>query len=225
MPIKARRLQEEFQFFVDELTEKEMLIDLNPLVAAESEKQTRLSWTTDGGLAYLLTEHSSIEQYIEVLNRRDFSLCLKDGGLLQVDYTIKNSEITHHRLCYMPCPFQFELSEWPGVAIAEIPSLMSAADLIRDARLASPIRFDFDIDFSDDKHAHSHLTINKKTCRIPAYGPVSLGHFFRFILRYFYESDFDRGPWLSEIRPKLFTRTLNHPSPHEIHIESAIGYD
>ena len=205
---KTRRILDDFAGFLDESTEKGLLIDSNPLVTSHTKKGARLSWSASANLSYLFTEHASIEQYVRVLENRDFSFCLFDGGLVQVDYTIKGDEIMGHRLCYMPCPFSYQPEEWAGYALSEIPSMMSVGDLIADARLASPIRFDFDKEFSDDKHTHSHLTVNKQTCRIPAYGPVSLGHFFRFVLRYFYETDFDNGPWLVDVRPRLFTRTL-----------------
>lgn len=225
MSSTARRLQGEFELFLDELTERGLLIDSNSLAVLRYGNRTRLSWSASAGLGYLFTDHSTIEQYVEVLERRDFSLCLHDGGLAQIDYTLSGDEIVAHRLCYIPCPFQYEVADWPGISLASIPSLMSAGELIRDARLVSPIRFDFDVAFADHRHAHSHLTLNKQTCRIPVYGPVSPGHFFRFVLRYFYESNFDTGPWLESVRPKLFSRTLGHPSPHEMHIESAVGYD
>lgn len=221
---KERRILDDFTLFLDELTERGLLIDGNPLIAFHFKNKTRLSWSTSANLAYLFTEHSSIEQYVEVLQRRDFSFCLFDGGLIQVDYTIEDDEVVAHRLCYIPCPFEYEPSQWLGIPLAEIPSMMSVGEFIKSARLSSPIRFDFDSEFSDEKHAHSHLTLNKQTCRIPAYGPISLGHFLRFILRYFYEPQFDAGNWLADVRPKLYTRTLPHPSPHEIHIESSIGF-
>ncbi|WP_075358828.1 DUF2290 domain-containing protein [Caballeronia sordidicola] len=221
---KTRRILDDFAGFLDEATEKGLLRDSNQLVSFSTRKGMRYSWDAGANLSYLFTDHASIEQYVEVLLRRDYSFCLFDGGIIQIDYTIKDNEIMGHRLCYTPCPFHYEPGDWIGIALSEIPSMMSASELIKDARLGSPIRFDFDSEFNDEKHAHSHLTLNKQTCRIPTYGPLSLGHFFRFILRYFYESNFDNGPWLADVRPKLFTRTLTHPSPHEMHIESAVGY-
>ena len=221
----GQRICENFQSFLDVLIERKLLIDSNQLLSTKSSKGTRLTWSTSTGLAYLFTDHASIEQYIEVLNRRDFNLCLYDGGLIQIDYFIEDDEIIRHRLCYIPCPFHYDPSDWEGIALSDIPSMMTATDLLKDAKLNSPIRFDFDAGFSDDKHAFSHLTLNKNSCRVPAYGPISLGHFFRFVLRYFYEDEFDLGIGWEEFRPKLYSRTLGYPSPHEMHIESAVGFE
>lgn len=225
MASKGRRIIEDYSLFTDALTEKELLIDANSLAQYQLEGCERISWSRYGNLAYLFTDYSTIEQYTQILNNRDFNFCFSDGGLVQIDYTIKADEVIKHRLCYIPCPFSYTPSEWPGISLSDIPSLMGADDFFRNAKLASPIRFDFDAEFKDEKHAHAHLTLNKQTCRIPAYGPVSLGHFFRFIVRYFYEETLEIGEWLAEIRPRLYSRTLEHPSPHEIHIDSAVGFE
>lgn len=221
----VRRIQEDFKFYMDAFIEQEMLIDSNALEVQTSKDQTTITWAGSSGLSYLFSEYSSIKQYIDTLNNRDFTFCLADGALIQICYQVAKDEIIYHRLCYVPCPFDFKPEEWPGISLADIPSLLTDQDLINGARLASPIRFDFDAEFSDERHSHSHLSLNKKTCRIPAYGPVSLGHFLRFVLRYFYEDEFDAGSWWAEVQPKLYKRTLNFPSPHEIHIESAIGFE
>lgn len=221
----VNEITEEFQCVLDALIERELLIDSNPLLVQSSSEGTRISWASSAGLSYLFSEYSTFGQYIETLNQRDFNLCFFDGGLVQINYFVENDEIVAHRLCYVPCPFNYVASEWEEFSLCDIPSLMSASDLLQETRLASPVRFDFDKEFSDDRHAHSHVSLNKQSCRIPTYGPVSLGHFFRFILRYFYEEQFDADMWWADLRPRLYTRTLDHPSPHEIHIESAVGFE
>ncbi|MGZ5011799.1 MAG: DUF2290 domain-containing protein [Methylobacter sp.] len=223
MNLIASHILEEFQFFLDALIDRELLIDSNSLIIQSSERGTSISWSNSTGLSYLFSDYSNFEQYIEILNRRDFSLCFYDGGLIQINYFIADNQVKYHRLCYIPCPFKYEASDWTGISLSEIPSMMSESDLLRDTRLASPIRFDFDVSFTDEKHAHSHVSINKQSCRIPAYGPISLGHFFRFVLRYFYEDHFDADNSWAGLRPRLYSRTLNYPSPHEFHIESAVG--
>lgn len=225
MDAMVQQIRRDYQFFLDIMTERGLLIDANPLSIQETAVGIRTSWASTTGLSYLFTDYASVDQYVEMLNRREFSLCFSDGSLLQIDYYVVDGEITSHRLCYVPCPFNYSAADWEGFALSDIPSMMSSAELLRETRLASPIRFDFDAKFSDEKHAHAHLSINKQSCRIPAYGPVSLGHFFRFILRYFYEDEFDVSPWWSDVRPSLYSRTLGHPRPHEMHLESSVGFD
>lgn len=220
----SKQILAEYTATLDALVERELLIDSNPLLATQYQDRTHLTWSNSTGLSYLFSDHSSIEQYVSTLNNRDFSFCLLDGSLVQIEYWIEDGVISHHRLCFVPCPFPYAQEDWVGFSLAEIPYLMSAEDLLKTARLASPVRFDFDSNVEDARHSRAHLTFNMQTCRVPAYGPVSLGHFIRFILRYFFQSEFESQTWWHEIQPRLYARTLDHPSPHEVHIESAVGF-
>lgn len=221
----VKRIKDDFSIFVDSMTEQGFLLDMNPLTAFESKNGTLLSWSSTAGLAYLFTDYANIAQYVELLQRRDFSLCLIDGGLIQIEYRLDKDGIIGHRLCYTPCPFEYKSEDWEGISLADIPYLLSEKELLERTRLASPFRFDFDINFSDEKHAHAHVSVNRQTCRIPAYGPISLAHFLRFVMRYFQEEMFDSGSWWTELSPKLYTRTLPRPVPHELYIESVVGYE
>ncbi len=138
-------------------------------------------------------------------------------------YTVGPKGISYHRLCYFPCPFEFSPDEVEEISLEDFPSLLNAQELHQRIRLGSPIRFDFDADFSDERHTNSHLTINKVSCRVPVFGPVSPGHFLRFVLRYFYEDEFgvDR---IDTHKPRFYARTLSHPPPHEIYMDTAFTH-
>ena len=206
----------------DELIGRKLLMDCCTLVPFESRQGTVLSWSGGAHLSYLFAEYSTLEHYQAILDLRDFCFCFSDGGLVQIRYEIQDRAIIRHRLCYFPCPFSFTYEDSEGISLAELPYLFSAEELRTRLRLATPIRFDFDAEFTDGHHAHSHFSINKESCRVPAYGPVSLGHFLRFVLRYFYETEFvGLGEW-DVLKPRFYQRTLCYPSPHELHLESAV---
>ena len=226
----ARQLLENYNDLMDCLIEEGLLIDSNPLEVQEYEvledsgekiRKTNLTWSGMSGLSYLMEEHASIEQYTEIVKRRDFNFCLYDGSLIQIHYQVSNDGIIKHRLCYVPCPFFYPTEEHIGLGLCDIPDLMNESDFRREIRLCSPIRFDFDAKFFDDKHSHSHVTLNRSTCRLPAYGPVSLGHFIRFIFRYFYEEKFEASSWWHDYSPRIYTKTLASPFPHEFHLQSS----
>lgn len=220
----ASRILAEYNAATDELLERELLIDSRSLIPFETQQRTMLSWSGGAHLSYLYGEYSTLEHYRAMLNQRDFCLCFADGGLVQIRYDIEDKEIVSHRLCYFPCPFSFESEDLEGISLSDVPLLFSADELRTRFRLASPIRFDFDADIADERHAHSHVSLNKETCRLPAYGPVSLGHFFRFILRYFYEVEFANLNEWEDLTPQLYRRTLQHPPPHEFHLDTASSY-
>lgn len=213
-------IKADFRSFEESLIERNLLIDSNPLLSLRSQQSTFLSWSNHAKLAYLFEDFSTIAQFKMMLAKRDFHFCMRDGGIFQIYYEIKGDRIRKHRLCYVPCPFHYAAEEWRGVSLDEIPDMMCAEDFITRTRLGSPVRFDFDSEMTDKKHAHSHFSFNKQTCRIPAYGPISLGHFFRFIMRYFYEINFDSDSCWEEIKPKRFERTLDGFVPHEFHMDT-----
>ena len=220
----ASQILAEYSAATDEIIERELLIDSRSLIPFESQQRTMLSWSGGAHLCYLYGEYSTLEHYCAILEQRDFCLCFADGGLVQIRYDIKDRAIISHRLCYFPCPFSFDSEDSEGVSLSVLPLLFSANELRSRIKLASPIRFDFDAELSDERHARSHVSLNKETCRLPAYGPVSLGHFFRFILRYFYETEFSSLNEWERLRPRFFRRTLQHPPPHEFHLETALSY-
>lgn len=209
---------------MDAFVEAEMLIDSNQLIPFETQHCTTLSWSSKPGLSYQFGEYARIDHYRMIVDQRDFCFCFEDGGVVQVKYDISDGEIVSHRLCYFPCPFTFTPDERQELGLSDLALMLGGEELRTRSKLVSPIRFDYDAEFSDQRHAHAHLSINKDSCRVPAYGPVSLGHFFRFILRYFYETDFLGAANWDDIRPRLFVRTLRHPPPHELHVETAASY-
>lgn len=220
----ASEIIRDYRWAQDELIERGLLMDAGSLVPFESQQRTVLSWSGGAQMSYLFGEYSTIDHYRAILDLRDFCLCFSDGGLVQIRYEIQDRVIVGHRLCYFPCPFSFTSEDSEGIALSEVPLLFSAEELRMRIRLASPIRFDFDAELVDSRHAYSHVSINKESCRLPAYGPVSLGHFLRFIVRYFYETEFRSLSEWEELKPKFYRRTLPHPSPHELHLETAVSY-
>lgn len=220
----ASEILQEFQSAMDELIERGLLIDTNSLIPFEAQDRTTLSWSRESRLSYLFGDYPTIDHYRSILERRDFVLCFQDGGLIQIYYEIENGEITKHRLCFFPCPFRFTFEDRQDISLADIPLLFNEVELRQRIKLNSPIRFEYDAELSDDQHAHSHFSLNKETFRMPAYGPISLGHFFRFVLRYFYETEFSGVSTWTELRPRLYSRTLRYPPPHELHLDTASTY-
>ncbi|MCG8911436.1 DUF2290 domain-containing protein [Pseudomonas sp. DP-17] len=220
----ATEIAHGYSLLQETLIEKGLVIDANNLVRTETRESISLCWASAPNLSYLFGGHTTIDHYIETLERRDFNFAFIDGGIMQIFYKIENEEITKHRLCYVPCPIDYKKEEWEGYTIDEVLSLQDNKSLRESIKMASPVRFDFDLNFRDEKHEHSHVTINKDSCRVPAYGAISLGHFARFILRYFYETEISIEADLNEVRPTLYRRTLPHEMSHELHFDTSTSY-
>lgn len=224
----AEKICNTHRIFLDNIVNLGLVRDSNPLInnfflSSEDGYVNHLTWNKTCNLSYLFGDYLSIKQYLNVLDRRDYTILFSDGAVLQVDYLIREAEILKHRLCYLPSPIEYEPGDLYDLTLDEYIACISNEELVSATRLVTPVRFDFHYKHRDEKHEHSHLTLNKSSCRIPGYGPVSLAHFLKFMMRYFYEDHFEsEGIW-DGIEPAFFNRTLAHPSPHEFHFDSSIG--
>jgi hypothetical protein len=162
-----------------------------------------------------------IEHYRLTVENRDYVLRLLDGSLIQMAYRIEHDEIIWHRLCWFPCPFALS-SEHLEFAEGDVLSLFELFGL-SDVQMVSPIRFEYDAVQSDELHPQSHITVNRETCRVPAYGPISAGHFLKFVLFNFHQGVFANLNNLNELKSVIFTRTLSRPIRHEIFVETPIS--
>lgn len=132
------------------------------------------------------SDFGSLDDYLAALRRGDFACVLMDGGLLQIAFGFRGEELVTHRLCFHPCPIDLSPQEIEGLALDELIELYLEDDWRSRLRLRTPLRFDFDSAAARVMHSASHLHLIASNCRIPVFGPLSLGHFVRFVFRHFY---------------------------------------
>ena len=113
---------------------------------------------------------------------------------MQLSFDYEGDELIRHRLAYVPCPYTLERLDFTD----SLFEMLELSDALRpdEIRLAAPIRFDFDSHAARADHSASHFTLLSPEARIPAIGPLSLGHFVRFIFRHFYPSEWHEFPFL-----------------------------
>jgi hypothetical protein len=134
------------------------------------------------------------------LRNGQYTALLTDGALLQVSYTFDRDDVIGHRLCYYPCPLVLkpEISDFingfddqlADELDAQRSALNESTDVESgfDLRLRGPLRFDFDVQSAGPNHSASHLHLLHDESRWPICGPLSIGHFVRFVFRHFYSS-------------------------------------
>jgi hypothetical protein len=225
MPIQNRlvnQIRDELIYGLNLLLAADLVIDANNVVIAEAGGRINVSWTTTPNLGYLFSDFATLEHYQAVLLNRDYNILLADGSIVQVSYQVEGDEVTRHRLCYFPCPFLVDTDEIAEYGLNDLIDLLCADEFQSRLRLVSPVRFDFDAEFFDEYHHYSHMTTIKKTCRVPAFGPLSVGHFLRFVLSYFYQSHFSNDESFDELQARFYSRTLSVPPGHELFFETSI---
>ncbi len=203
---------------IDALSSAGIVLDSNPVGVTGAGARLRVSWVgTTGALALWQNDSPSLAEYTTWLRNRQFSVVLRDGALLQVSFDFQREDLVGHRLVYIPCPFDFD----PELLL-EIPLLDLLEDFgppsIGDIRLRSPVRFDFDPAAAAPGHAASHLTVVAGSCRVASAGPLSLGHFVRFVFRQFYPELWNTHPFLRQWAQASSNRTLLPDEESELHI-------
>jgi len=161
-----------------------------------------------------------IDEYLDYLQRGDYTCVLSDGALLQLSFTFRRRRLIKHRLCFYPCPVLVAGDQVSGELSLQDLVEMTLAEKVRDrVRLRSPLRFDFDGDAARRGHSASHLHLAYTECRWPVYGPLSLGHFVRFVFRHFYPDLWRDHVGLRQWTLNRERRTVTREEEGELYIE------
>lgn len=219
-----RRQCRQINRFLDTLQAAELAIYTRGAVVRESTGEyARVTWprgprATVGDL--FLGDFYSVDTYCNWLESQELSAILFDGSILQLTFDFLGRDLAGHRLAYIPCPFvvdddiQLLLQEEPVLDVI----LLLRAEGERFLRMRAPIRFDYDPDAGTDEHPASHLTMNHSECRVPAHGPLSLGHFVDFVFRHFYPDEWREYDFLREQPKDEFTACLRPGHETQLHI-------
>jgi hypothetical protein len=156
----------------------------------EQHSATRRSvmWVRTGDHSLVAGNPARLEDYITLLVNHEYSYVMHDGGVIQVAYTFERDQIHRHRLMYFPCPFPVtsrDIASYNG-GLLDLISDQFMPEIEENLLLKSPIRFDYAPGDAADYHPASHLTINDRSCRIPARAPLRFDTFMKFILENFY---------------------------------------
>lgn len=120
-------------------------------------------------------------------------------------------------------------AEGEGVNVQQLatvaPEEVALAEVASKARvrLRSPIRFDFDREGQGPGHPASHIHLTHEECRWPVFGPISLGHFIRFIFRHFYPEVAAREEHLLEWPLRFGNRSITQHEEGELFIDCRQG--
>ncbi len=180
---------------------------------------TPFRWVTWAGHhGHLPRGGETVSEYWSILRDSEFTCVLADGGVIQISYALRGQVLEKHRFVWIPAPVAVNVEDARSQDIAELVEeglygagvkLSEDDDDAEDLRLVTPVRFDYDRLAQKDGHPACHLTINRHCCRIPVFGPLSLGHFIRFVFRHFYPTQWDNTErlrdWKLRYGPRLVT--------------------
>lgn len=225
--------------FLD-LVVREALLALPPNYPVHREINGihEVSWSgaPRDGLRGKYGEFATPAEYRALVENRQYVAMLKDGGLLMPTYWFKDDELVAHNLCFYPCPLAIDQpsddSEESDPFVEIFDSLLAAelqcSTLEKDiyngtceSRLImrGPIRFDYAPEHARDGHAASHAHIAHPECRVPVFGPLSFGHFIRFVFANHYPSWLDQCAGFEAIPDRKYSRELLPAHRSVLHFE------
>ena len=171
-----------------------------------------------------------------------------DGSLIQIEYDFIGQRLKKHRLCYYPCPiildykdsgFDNDLDYIEEVVCLKLfdevsnlvekrttSEIKDGEDFLHEATKAdtqfamrTPIRFDFDEDSAGTNHSASHMHMSHYDCRIPVFGPISVGHFIRFIFRHFYPKQWDSNTQIQASTVRYLSHTIARDECNDLYLD------
>lgn len=135
-----------------------------------------------------------MREYMDVIDNRQFSFLLEDGGAVQIYYQFEGEILRSARQCYFPNPVTLPSSldgDWRDLELT-LDEVLSTDDTESPFRASSwsHVRFDYDADANSHDAAHlQHSAINN--LRFPSNKIMTSSVFMDFILYNFYRSRYE----------------------------------
>jgi len=162
---------------------------------------------------------ASVGEYLLFLQEGSYTLVLFDGALIQTAYAFERGRLTRHRLGYYPCPIDLDFRDGDYENFVEVVEDKLAKNNLKSLNCRSPLRFDFDSEAAREGHPASHVHMNSPDARVPAYGPVSFGHFAKFIFRNYYSEVWQGHEKLREWPARFWSRTVTIEEQRQIYFD------
>ena len=192
-------------------------------VKSTKHQQLHMSWDrASGGSSYSRDDDIGYSTYYSMLENRDYSILLKDGGIIQVSLDYLGSDLVGHRYVYVPCPIYFDETDL-GLVDAEVPFMelideLWHKELVSRFRIRPSFRFEYDPNSTQDDHPFSHVHLGKSSSRIPVSRPIRVEQFFRFVFKNFYASEFKHHSKLYELSSQVLPETITEEEKSELHM-------
>lgn len=238
--VTARALLIQINELLSFLLEEGLAIDSNSAIIRESGNDLILTWANapDRLFDALVGKFASITEYRNLIENRHYHCMLFDGSIIQFGYLFTNNILSKHRNCYYPCPLIITSSDIEAIQSGhdfvtlfdllltqEIDTLragISKSEFSNEQnllRFSTPFRFDYDPSSQTDTHPASHLHVLNEECRWPVFGPISVGHFVRFVFRHFYPKVWSQYDVLRNWGLQFHTRSITDQERGELFIE------
>lgn len=221
------RIYEQIRHDIDSLLnilfQENLALFVSPVIIDYIADKARVTWPSrpDSWRYAFDSPFASLDEYMAWIRGMEYSAILFDASILQLSFEFEGDDLIAHRLVYYPCPLELDSSDLD--LLNEEPILDVIDIYMNDSgrfRARSPIRFDFNADSMQPEHPASHMTMLTNECRMPVYGPVSLGHFIDFVFRNFYPDIWQQHEFIREWPISINQRTISTSEQRYLHISA-----
>jgi hypothetical protein len=188
------------------------------------------------GLRERYGQFATPAEYRMLLENRQYTAVLRDGGMLMMYYRFAVSgRLVAHNLCYYPCPLDVDwdpdteepepfVDAFDALLARELSCALLEQDIYVDTcesrlLMRAPLRFDYAPEQARDDHSACHVHVAHPDCRIPVFGPVSVGHFVRFVFGNYYRDWLDECGDFAEIPNRFYGRELVDAHRGVLHLD------
>ena len=236
--MNAATVRSELQTLVATLLRSKLARDTNAIIVRQLASSSLVTWrgSTESEPFSDPGQFASFAEYRRLVCDREYTCLLSDGALLQMSYLFERDRLLKHRLLYFPCPILlddsagwdepgFDLSALLDDRLVDTVAQPDDHDHDTDTRhtdgllLRSPLRFDFDLEAQTPDHPGSHLHLLNEDVRWAVFGPLSIGHFVRFVFRHFYPLDWTAHSSIRQWPMSFGDRTTTAVEERELFIE------
>ena len=208
---------------IDRLTvaflEQGIAINHNSTTLVRDRKQTIVTWNSVDVHVLSSTVFATIQEFRELVEKRQYTMILLDGSLLQLSYVFERNNLVKHRLGYFPCPFVMDPSDITGLGLIDLIDILELDGFSDSIRLRSPLRFDYDRDAAKPGHPASHLHLSHEECRVPVHSPLCIGRFLDFVFRHFYPTIWEEQSFIRRWPRQRLTRCIDEQDRKHLHFE------
>jgi hypothetical protein len=239
----ASRTRREVGDFVIQMLDAGLALQGGTPVERRTRDGTLVTWAASATADPLTPPGATgtLREYRRIIANAQYTCLLFEGSIIQMSFLYDRTDLTKYRMSFVPCPLLFGEGE---LRVDDDQSYINTFDEVAAADLASPthfmdvgykdvvdtsphssqlrlratLRFDFDIAAARPGHPASHFHLTGESVRWAVFGPISVGHFVRFIFRNFYPLQWESHAFLRNWPQSFGTRSITRSEERELFV-------
>jgi len=140
---------------------------------------------------------TTLAQYEYILNSGAFHCILFDGSIIRCSFTFDGNFLINHSHLWWPAPYAYNIIFTDDFTPqTKYEDFLSDPNWMKNLRMRSPIRIDFDPEKESESHPLTHMHTQHHESRVHIDKPICFNKFIKYIFQNFYpDIDIDFSKW------------------------------